>query len=98
MKLGGQEHLKQQAGVKLSPGSTACVSQLLLLREKLGGCSVGDASARSTLTFQKSLFPEVARGGWGEASLYPKILLRLSGVSPHWNSTQIVLYLRVSQH
>lgn len=63
MKLGGREHLKQHVGVKLSPGSTECVSQLLLLREKLGGCSMGDASARSILTFQKSLFPEVARGG-----------------------------------
>lgn len=54
MKLGGREHLKQHVGVKLSPGSTECVSQLLLLREAgwmfHGGC----------LSQEHTHFPEIS--------------------------------------
>lgn len=64
MKLGGQEHLKQQVGVKLSPGSTECVNQLLLLREKLdvlwGMPQLGAHSLSRNLSFLR--WPEAGGG------------------------------------
>lgn len=78
MKLGGREHLKQHVGVKLSPSSTECVSQLLLLREKLGGCSMPQPGAHSlsrNLSFLRwpeggfSLSKEPTKTLWGQPLL-----------------------------